>query len=339
MTFQPVVAEPKIGRRYMAHPLEQAGPDRIAGAASSALDWLGERVVLFRYRDWVFVSFGLFASVGTWLTMSLMAFLLIGQGVAPGQFAFLALVSCAAIVAGSWLFARLLELRVPAADRTAARCQPVFVSWGGIFSLLLVFVLFGVFTGHGALFMLDAVARSAFLGHAIGRLGCLSYGCCFGRPTRGPLAITYRAPEAKAVRVGHRHGVPLHPAPLYEAILDIALLVAVNAVAFAGAPLGVPAALACFGYGCGRFAIEFLRDHDGRALLGRISLNQLIALAMALLGAVLAGTVLLGGPVAAPPFAFAEPLHDAPWLFAAFLPGALMVFVGFSLHRGEVGRW
>jgi hypothetical protein len=139
--------------------------------------------------------------------------------------------------------------------------------------------------------------------------------------------------------VGHRHGVPLHPAPLYEALLDIALLVAVNAVAFAGAPLGVPAALACFGYGCGRFAIEFLRDHDGRAPLGRISLNQLIALAMALLGAVLAGTVLLGGPVAAPPFAFAEPLHDAPWLFAAFLPGALMVFVGFSLHRGEVGRW
>ncbi len=187
--------------------------------------------------------------------------------------------------------------------------------------------------------MLDAVARSTFLGHAIGRLGCLTYGCCFGRPTRSPLAITYRAPEAKAVRVGHRHGVPLHPAPLYEALLDIALLVAVNAVAFAGAPLGVPAALACFGYGCGRFAIEFLRDNQGRAPLGRISLNQRIALAMALLGVALAGIVLLGEPAAAPPFAFAAPLRDALWLSAATLPGALTVFVGFSLHRGEVGRW
>jgi phosphatidylglycerol:prolipoprotein diacylglycerol transferase len=338
MTFHPLVAEPKIGRTCLARPREKTDPDRIAGAASSALDWLGERVVLFRYRDWVFVSFGLFASVGAWLTMSLMAFLLIGQGVTPGQFAFLALVSCAAIVTGSWLFARLLDLRVPAADR-AARCRPIFVSWGGIFSLLLVFVLFGLFSGNGALVMLDAVARSAFLGHAIGRLGCLSYGCCFGRPTRSPLTITYRAREAKAVRVGHRHGVPLHPAPLYEALLDIALLVAVNAVAFAGAPLGVPAALACLGYGCGRFAIEFLRDDDGRAVFGSMSLNQLIALAMALLGVALAGAVLVGGPVAAPPFAFAAPLRDAPWLSAAFLPGALLVFVGFALHRGEVGRW
>jgi phosphatidylglycerol:prolipoprotein diacylglycerol transferase len=173
----------------------------------------------------------------------------------------------------------------------------------------------------------------------VGRLGCLSYGCCIGRPTNGPLAITYRAPEAKAVRMGRRYGVPLHPAPLYEALLDIALFAAVNVLALGGAPLGAPTALAFLGYGCGRFAIEFLREDEGRALLGRISLNQGIALAMALLGVALAGIVLLGEPGAAPPFAFAAPLRDAPWLSAATLPGALTVFVGFSLHRGEVGRW
>lgn len=339
MTFQPIAVQAEIAAPSLPRRSRKTGADRIVGATSSALDWLGERVVLFRYGDWVFVSFGLFAAVGAWLTMGLMGFLLIGQGVAPGQFLRLALTSCAAILAGSWLFARLLGLLTPAADRAAPRFQPVFVSWGGIFTLLFVLVLFGAFSGYGALLMLDAVARSAFLGHAIGRLGCLSYGCCFGRPTRSPLAITYRTPEAKAVRVGHRHGVPLHPAPLYEAVLDIALLVVVNAVALAGAPLGAPAALACVGYGCGRFAIEFLRHHDGRVLLGRFSLNQPIALAMALLGVGLAGIVLLGAPGAAPLFAFAAPLHAAPWLAAAFLPGALLVFVGFSLHRREVGRW
>ena len=113
MTFSPVVAASKIGRTCLARPLEKAGADRIAATASSALDRLGEHVVLFRCRGWVFVSFGLFASVGAWLTMSLMSFLLIGQGVAPRQFLLLALVSCAAIVAGSWLLARLLELRAP----------------------------------------------------------------------------------------------------------------------------------------------------------------------------------------------------------------------------------
>lgn len=339
MTFQPVAGPAEIAPSSLPRPLGKARPDRIVGAAASALDWLGERVVLFRYRDWVFVSFGLFASIGAWLTMSLMGFLLIGQGVAPGQFLRVALLGCAAIIAGSWLLAQLLDLRVPVADRGAGLRRPAFVSWGGIFSLLLVLALFGSFSGHGVLAMLDAAARSTFLGHAVGRLGCLSYGCCFGRPTRSPLAITYRAPQAKAVRVGHRHGVPLHPAPLYEALLDIVLLVAVNAVAFAGAPLGVPAALALFGYGCGRFAIEFLRDNEGRMLVGGVALNHLIALAVALVGVALAGTVLLGDPVLAPSPAFAAPLRDAPWLFAATLPGALAVFVGFSLHRGEVGRW
>jgi phosphatidylglycerol:prolipoprotein diacylglycerol transferase len=319
--------------------LGTAGPDGIVAAATSALDWLGERVVLFRYRGWVVVSFGLFATVGAWLTMSLMGFLLVGQGVALGQFSSLALLCCAAVVAGSWLLAQLLDLRVSVADRGAVLRRPAFVSWGGILALALVLVLFGVFSGHGVLVMLDAAARSALLGHAVGRLGCLSYGCCFGRPTRSPLAITYRAPQAKAVRVGHRHGVPLHPAPLYEALFDLGLFAAVNALALAGAPLGAPTALAFFGYGCGRFAIEFLRDNDGRMLTGGISLNQVIALALALLGAALAGAVLLGEPGATPPFAFAASLHDAPWISAAALPGALMVFVGFSLHRGEVGRW
>ena len=309
--------------------------DRAAGA----LDWLGERVVLFRHGDWVFVSFGLFATVGAWLTMALTGFLLIGQGVAPAEFLRLALLSCAAVVAGSWLLARFLDLRAPVVDRAAEPPRPAFVSWGGLLALMLVLVLFGALSGHGELVVLDALARSIPLGHAVGRLGCLSYGCCFGRPTAGRLAITYRTPEAKAVRVGAHYGVPLHPAPLYEAILDVVLFAAANAAAWAGAPLGAVTALVLFGYGCGRFAIEFLRDNGETPAAGRITLNQRIALAAALVGAVLAGSALLSDPAAAPPFAWIAPLRDAPWLAAATLPGALMVFFGFSLHRGEVGRW
>ena len=120
MTVQPLTGAAEIAPASASRSLGKTGPDRIIDTATSALDWLGEQVVLFRYRDWVFVSFGLLAGVGAWLTMTLMGFLLIGQGLALGQFLQLALLSCAAIVAGSWLCAQLLDLRAPVADRAAA---------------------------------------------------------------------------------------------------------------------------------------------------------------------------------------------------------------------------
>jgi len=215
----------------------------------------------------------------------------------------------------------------------------MFVSWGGALGLSLALALSALLSGHDLLLMLDALARSIFLGHAVGRIGCLSYGCCFGRPTRHRLAITYRNPQAKAVRVGRLQGVPLHPAALYEAVLEIGLLVAVNAVALLGAPVGAPTALALFGYGCVRFAVEFLRDNQGRLVLGPISLNHLIALALVGLGAGLAALTPLGDAQAAPAIAWGALLDAAPWLALGIAPCALLIFVAFSTHRGVVGRW
>ena len=137
MTVQAWTGEVESAPPSMARPLGRAGTDGIVGAVTSALDWLGERVVLFRYRDWVGVSFGLFASAGAWLTMSLMGFLLVGQGFTLGQFSSLALLCCAAVVAGSWLLAQILDLGASVADRGAVLRRPAFVSWGGILALAL----------------------------------------------------------------------------------------------------------------------------------------------------------------------------------------------------------
>jgi phosphatidylglycerol:prolipoprotein diacylglycerol transferase len=339
VTVQPLAVGTLHAPSRSAWAIRRSTSDGLLATAAQALDRLGEHVVLFRYREWVFVNFGLFAALGAWLTMGLMGAILIGQGVAPGQFLGMAVLGCAAVVAGSWLAAQLFDLRVLLADRRGAVRRPVFVSWGGVLALALVFAGFAGLSGHGVLMMLDAGVRSIFLGHAVGRLGCLSYGCCFGRPTRSRLAITYSTPHAKAVRVGGLGGVPLHPAALYEAVLDLVLFAAVNAVALAGAPLGVPAALALAGYGCARFAVEFLRDQQGRTLGGHITVNHLIALALVGVGAALAGALLLGEPAAAAPISWHTSLRGAPWLSVGILPGALVVFLGFSLHRGEIGQW
>lgn len=52
----------------------------------------------------------------------------------------------------------------------------------------------------------DAFAVALPVGQAIGRVGCLLHGCCYGAPWDGPWAIGGR-----------------HPAPLYEAGLDLLL--------------------------------------------------------------------------------------------------------------------
>jgi phosphatidylglycerol:prolipoprotein diacylglycerol transferase len=62
----------------------------------------------------------------------------------------------------------------------------------------------------------DVVAPSLALGYAIGRIGCLLNGCCYGRECDLPWAITF-PPESR----GAPPGVPRHPTQLYDSLLSL----------------------------------------------------------------------------------------------------------------------
>jgi len=62
----------------------------------------------------------------------------------------------------------------------------------------------------------DSLAPGIALGHAFGRLGCLMNGCCFGRPVEVPWAIRFPIDHAT-------HGAAVHPAQVYESLLDLSL--------------------------------------------------------------------------------------------------------------------
>ncbi len=62
----------------------------------------------------------------------------------------------------------------------------------------------------------DVLAPSIALGSAIGRVGCLLNGCCYGRPTNLPWAIRFPADHATG-------GVPVHPTEIYDALLNLGL--------------------------------------------------------------------------------------------------------------------
>ena len=171
MSVQPVPYPDAKPIQVQGLPALGEGLERHLVALSAILDRLADRVVLFRYRDWVFVSFGLFGAIGAVLTTSLMGAILVGQGVAPGLFLGMALLGSAAVVGGSWLLGQAFDYRLLLEDPRKALRRPVFVSWGGVLGLALTLVLFASLSGQGLLTLLDALARSIFLGHAVGRVG------------------------------------------------------------------------------------------------------------------------------------------------------------------------
>jgi phosphatidylglycerol:prolipoprotein diacylglycerol transferase len=68
----------------------------------------------------------------------------------------------------------------------------------------------------------DLAAPGIALGQAVGCLGCLLAGCCYGQPTRMPWGITFTNEYAGAT-VGVPLDIPLHPTQLYEAVVALLL--------------------------------------------------------------------------------------------------------------------
>jgi phosphatidylglycerol:prolipoprotein diacylglycerol transferase len=122
----------------------------------------------------------------------------------------------------------------------------------------------------------DVFAPGIALGHVIGRMGCLFAGCCFGRPTDLPWAITFHDRYA-AENVGTPLNIPLHPTQLYEAgaellILGFLLLLERRGRAFPGRTFW---SYMLF-YGVSRFIIEFYRG-DSRGMIGALSTSQFVS--------------------------------------------------------------
>jgi len=123
----------------------------------------------------------------------------------------------------------------------------------------------------------DVFAPGIALGHAIGRLGCLMAGCCYGVPTNVAWAITFTAPAA-AANVGTPLGVPLHPTQIYEAGAELAILAFLLITERRGRPFpGRTFWAYMLLYAISRFVIEFYRG-DERGMIFGVSTSQFVSL-------------------------------------------------------------
>ena len=122
----------------------------------------------------------------------------------------------------------------------------------------------------------DVFAPGIALGHVIGRLGCFFAGCCFGKPTDVPWAVTFTNQYA-AENVGTPLHVALHPTQLYEAGAELVILVLLLLTEKKGRPFpGRTFWLYMLVYGISRFIIEIYRG-DPRGMVGDLSTSQFVS--------------------------------------------------------------
>jgi len=164
-----------------------------------------------------------------------------------------------------------------------ATLQSAGIFYGGFIAALVMAYVYMTRMHLPVLRTADLFAPGVALGHAIGRLGCFAAGCCWGRPTHLPWAVTFTNPDAQAVGVPLH--VPLHPTQLYESFAEIVICAVLYYLVIRqhkpGSVLGAYLVL----YGIARLIVEFFRAHDEANPLGlSLSLEQWISLTLAAVG-------------------------------------------------------
>ena len=130
---------------------------------------------------------------------------------------------------------------------------------------------------------LDIAGISIPLGHFFGRIGCFFAGCCYGKPTDVPWAVTFSHPDSLAPL-----GVALHPAQLYHAFGNLLIFLALFFIRRRQRFDGQIFLLYLLCYGIIRSIIEIFRGDDrGATILGLFSISQGIGISAALLALVL----------------------------------------------------
>jgi phosphatidylglycerol:prolipoprotein diacylglycerol transferase len=139
----------------------------------------------------------------------------------------------------------------------------------------------------------DASAPSVVLGTAITRIGCLLFGCDYGKVSHLPWAIRFPkdAPAWKdhvysmhALAPDSAWSLPVHPTQIYETLSGLAIFGLVMYLRRVRKFSGEVFLGWVVGYGIARPIIEIYRGDDDRGSVGTLSTSQFIGLSSVLAG-------------------------------------------------------
>lgn len=242
--------------------------------------------ILFRWGPFALHTYGLFAALGFLAGYGLAAHLARKKGLPP------ALVgdALAPLLLGGILGARIFYVIFHGPEFTGAWLDVVKIwqgglMWqGGFLGGVAALAIFVYRRKISFLSLADTFAPAVALGQAVGRVGCLFAGCCYGRDCPFPWAITFRNPESLAPT-----GQALHPTQLYDAGLNLlitAILLALSRTRWTN-QRGRLTALYLVLAGGARLAVEPFRADARGTGLGMFSATGLVAIGLILTGTIM----------------------------------------------------
>ena len=139
----------------------------------------------------------------------------------------------------------------------------------------------------------DCVVPSLGTGLMFTRVGCLMFGCDFGKPTDAAWAITFPrgAPawneqlRQHLVTADAARSLPVHPTQLYESAIGLTLFLVVMLVRRYRQFSGQMFAVFTISYGVLRYFVETLRADEQRGEIGPLSTSQAIGIVTSVLAA------------------------------------------------------
>jgi phosphatidylglycerol:prolipoprotein diacylglycerol transferase len=123
----------------------------------------------------------------------------------------------------------------------------------------------------------DLMAPGIIMAQAIGRLGCLFNGCCYGTPTSLPWGLVYTDPQS----FGFTWGIPAQPTVAYEIIFCLIIFFVLLRLQNRLQSDGSLFVLYLSIYAVWRFGIDFLRS--GNPFLFSLHQAQVISIIVLLI--------------------------------------------------------
>jgi phosphatidylglycerol:prolipoprotein diacylglycerol transferase len=127
--------------------------------------------------------------------------------------------------------------------------------YGAVLGATLAVWIYSRFSRFNFSYFVDVIAPGIILAQAIGRVGCVLNGCCYGVETRLPWAIVYTNPNSLCPI-----GVPVHPTQLYEIIFNLLVFGLLLTLKGKLRPDGSLYLVYISMYSLWRFGIGFLRE-------------------------------------------------------------------------------